>query len=35
MTKEGRRELRWAMVEVAQRAVKSDPLWTRKFQEVV
>ena len=34
MTKEGRKELRWAMVEVAQRAVKSDPLWTRKFQEM-
>src|SRR5215213_5352618 len=27
ITKEGRKELRWAMVEVAQRAVKSDPLW--------
>jgi transposase len=26
ITKEGRRDLRWAMVEVAQRAVKSDPL---------
>ena len=34
MTKEGRRELRWAMVAVAQRAVKSDPRWTRKFQEM-
>ena len=34
ITKEGRKELRWAMVEVAQRAVKSDPLWTRKFQEL-
>jgi len=34
MTKEGRKELRWAMVEVAQRAVKSDPLWTRRFQEM-
>lgn len=34
MTKEGRKELRWAMVEVAQRAVKSDPRWTRKFQEL-
>jgi transposase len=34
ITKEGRKELRWALVEVAQRAVKSDPLWTRKFQEM-
>jgi transposase len=46
MTKEGRKELRWAtlaphcvrcsagVVEVAQRAVKSDPLWTRRFQEL-
>jgi transposase len=34
ITKEGRKELRWAMVEVAQRAVKSDPCWTRKFQEL-
>ena len=34
ITKEGRRELRWAMVEAAQRAVKSDPRWTRKFQEM-
>jgi transposase len=34
ITKEGRKELRWAMVEVAQRAVKSDPLWGRRFQEL-
>jgi transposase len=34
ITKEGRKELRWAMVEVAQRAVRSDPHWTRKFQEL-
>jgi transposase len=34
ITKEGRKELRWAMVEVAQRAVKSDPLWTGRFQEM-
>src|SRR4030095_270230 len=33
ITKEGRKELRWALVEVAQRAVKSDPHWKRKFQE--
>lgn len=32
VTKEGRKELRWAMVEVAQRAVKSDPLWKHRFQ---
>ena len=31
-TKEGRKELRWAMVEVAQRAVRSDPHWKQKFQ---
>ena len=35
MTKEGRRELRWAMVEAAQRAVKSDPLWKTRFQEML
>jgi transposase len=34
ITKEGRKELRWALVEVAQRAVKSDPRWTRKFQDL-
>jgi transposase len=34
ITKEGRKELRWAMVEVAQRAVKSDPVWRQKFQEL-
>jgi transposase len=34
ITKEGRKELRWALVEVAQRAVKSDPRWTRKFHEL-
>jgi transposase len=34
ITKEGRKELRWALVEVAQRAVKSDPLWKQKFQEL-
>ncbi len=31
ITKEGRKDLRWAMVEVAQRAVKSDPLWKHRF----
>jgi transposase len=34
ITKEGRQDLRWAMVEVAQRAVKSDPLWGRRFDEL-
>jgi transposase len=34
VTKEGRKELRWAMVEVAQRAVKSDPHWKVRFQEL-
>jgi transposase len=34
ITKEGRRELRWAMVEVAQQAVKSDPLWKQRFEEL-
>ncbi len=32
ITKEGRRELRWALVEAAQMAVKSDPLWKGRFQ---
>ena len=32
ITKEGRKELRWAMVEVAQRAVKSDRYWKSRFQ---
>ena len=34
ITKEGRRELRWALVETAQRAVKSDPHWKQRFQEL-
>jgi transposase len=34
ITKEGRKELRWALVEVAQRAVKSDPVWKTRFQEM-
>jgi len=34
VTKEGRKELRWALVEVAQRAVKSDLLWKHRFQEM-
>lgn len=34
ITKEGRRELRWALVEAAQQAVKSDPLMKRRFDEL-
>lgn len=34
ITKEGRKELRWALVEAAQRAVKSDPVWKTRFQEM-
>jgi hypothetical protein len=34
MTKERRKELSWAIVEVAQWAVKSDPLWKQKFQNM-
>ena len=34
ITKQGRKDLRWAMVEVAQRAVKSDPLWERRLAEL-
>jgi transposase len=34
ITKEGRRELRWALVEAAQMAVKSDPHWKVRFQEM-
>ncbi len=34
ITKEGRRELRWVMVEVAWRAVKADPHWKKYFTEL-
>jgi transposase len=34
ITKEGRRELRWAMVEVAWRAVRADPHWKMYFEEL-
>jgi len=34
ITKEGRRELRWAMVEVARRAVKADPHWKQLFSKL-
>jgi transposase len=32
ITKEGRRELRWVMVEVTWRAVKADPHWKKYFE---
>jgi len=34
ITKEGRRELRWALVEVAWRAVRADPHWRHHFDEL-
>jgi len=34
ITKEGRKELRWALVEVAWRAVRADPVWQRRFAEL-
>jgi transposase len=34
ITKEGRKELRWALVEVAWRAVKADPHWKKYFEEL-
>ncbi len=34
ITKEGRKELRWAMVEVAWRAVRADPVWEKRFEEL-
>jgi hypothetical protein len=34
ITKEGRRELRWALVEAALQAVKSDPLMKTRFGEL-
>jgi transposase len=34
ITKEGRKELRWAMVEVAWRAVKADPHWKKYFERM-
>lgn len=34
ITKEGRRELRWALVEAAMQAVKSDPMMKRRFGEL-
>jgi transposase len=34
ITKEGRRELRWALVEMAWRAVRADPHWRKCFEEL-
>ena len=34
ITKEGRKELRWVMVEVAWRAVKADPHWKKYFESL-
>jgi len=34
ITKEGRRELRWAMVEVARRATEADPHWKGYFSKL-
>jgi transposase len=34
ITKSGRKELRWAMIEAAWRAVRSSPVWEKRFQEL-
>lgn len=34
ITKRGRRELRWAMVEAAWRAVRYDPHWKTQFEDL-
>ena len=34
ITKEGRKELRWAMVEVAWGAVRSDPYWKTQYKRL-
>jgi len=34
ITKEGRKELRWAMVEAAWRAKESDPYWKAQFKRL-
>jgi transposase len=34
ITKEGRKELRWVMVEIAWRAVKADPHWKKYFENL-
>jgi transposase len=33
ITKKGRRELRWAMVEAAWRAVRSSPFWKEQYEK--
>jgi transposase len=33
ITKKGRRELRWAMVEAAWRAVRSSPFWKAEYEK--
>jgi transposase len=33
ITKKGRRELRWAMVEAAWRAVRSSPFWNEQYEK--
>jgi transposase len=35
ITKEGRRELRWALVEAAWGAVRSDPYWKAQYQRLI
>lgn len=34
ITKSGRKELRWVLIEAAWRAVRSSPVWERRFQEI-
>ena len=34
ITKEGRRELRWALVQAAWGAVRSDPYWKAQYQRL-
>ncbi|MBI4759809.1 MAG: IS110 family transposase [Chloroflexota bacterium] len=34
ITKSGRKELRWALIEAAWRAVRSSPLWEGRFREL-
>lgn len=34
ITKQGRRELRWAMVQAAWAAVRSDPYWTEQYRRL-
>lgn len=34
ITKSGRKELRWALIEAAWRAVRSSPAWEKRFEEL-